>query len=802
MIAGCLLRLQAAAAYGCPSGMPLGTFELSVQNPTDEPALPVRIVNRVRPGQKLVYQPVRLPASIKARAKIALVLLPAGLPSTGNLTVLAPQPAAERAEWAVPYQTEVLGLVLGPQGLSVKKVSSLVEQDHEVMSQLADYAEQSTKVEALVEQLAAAEQAPDAGRALSATLSGLAGGSMAAKVDLNAPTDKQAMALLRGLNPALGAYDPLAPQPAARMQQSAGLAASVAGLFLGSPVGLAVGSAALLNNLRMLMFPDTDFRSALAGAAPGHAMTLCAKRADAKSKTRIAYLWALRIPNAPAPAVSFAGNPHAPLGVKWTVQVTVKEPGKWALLDRVQDWTLVSETDASAAPVAVKTIAQAHALEIDLSHFARPPGPYRLSGKWDWDRFYVPGALQLFAISSLKRARVAEESQDRLVAGSGAVAIQLLGDDFQFVKGVSAREADKPDARPVELKFSAPPAAGGPQTSLQVLVDTRALPAARYHLILKQQDDSVHEVPMRILPSNPALADLPLRANLGEARQKIALRGTGLDRIERIECENADVQLLPGQKPGTRAAEMRLHGKVEKGASLALLLHVEGLHSPVRVPDAVYVAGPRPRIAQVERSWSENLGISLRNGELPAGSFMSFSMRVNNLDSQPALRLECSESGKTLAVEILHPGARHAAARLDPVGQGGLFLSMDAGAVGQAGCTLTGVIETAAAGASDPYILGRVVRLPRIESFTLTDEKLGEATYAGVLKGENLEIIEKTGWDARVGLPVAGLPKPVLGERQKQTLRIALPWPAPSPHAPLYVWLQGEAEGRPTQARY
>jgi hypothetical protein len=45
------------------------------------------------------------------------------------------------------------------------------------------------------------------------------------------------------------------------------------------------------------------------------------------------------------------------------------------------------------------------------------------------------------------------------------------------------------------------------------------------------------------------------------------------------------------------------------------------------------------------------------------------------------------------------------------------------------------------------------VRLPRIESVTLTNEKV-EQGFAAVLRGWDLETIEKAGWDAATGLAV------------------------------------------------
>jgi hypothetical protein len=99
-------------------------------------------------------------------------------------------------------------------------------------------------------------------------------------------------------------------------------------------------------------------------------------------------------------------------------------------------------------------------------------------------------------------------------------------------------------------------------------------------------------------------------------------------------------------------------------------------------------------------------------------------------------------------------------------------------------------------------MLGRVIRMPRIEKFALSDEKLTLALYAGTLTGQDLQMIEKTGWDTKTGFAVQGIPTPVPGAPQQQTLKVALPWPPPSPHAPIYVWLRGESAGRLTDVKY
>jgi hypothetical protein len=112
------------------------------------------------------------------------------------------------------------------------------------------------------------------------------------------------------------------------------------------------------------------------------------------------------------------------------------------------------------------------------------------------------------------------------------------------------------------------------------------------------------------------------------------------------------------------------------------------------------------------------------------------------------------------------------------------------------------VIANGATGTSDPYVLGHAVRLPRIESFSLSGDAVDGNLYAGTLRGESLELIERTGWTSDMGWPVQGTATPVAGSPGAQTLRIALPWPSPSPHAPLFIWLRDERDARKTDARY
>jgi hypothetical protein len=61
----------------------------------------------------------------------------------------------------------------------------------------------------------------------------------------------------------------------------------------------------------------------------------------------------------------------------------------------------------------------------------------------------------------------------------------------------------------------------------------------------------------------------------------------------------------------------------------------------------------------------------------------------------------------------------------------------------------------------------------------------------------NLEMVEKVGWDAVIAQPVPGLPVPIQGQGQLQSLTVNLPDP-PTPKATLFIWLRGETAARAT----
>ncbi len=307
--------------------------------------LPLTQVNVVDAGQKLKYEPLHIPPAIRDKAKIALILVAAHKPgdkvdATGkvdfgeegvetaqslkeeqkqakqDIHVLAALPAKDSQEWTIPARATVLGIVFGPHGLDMKKVGSMVVKNPDLIPELTEYAEQTEKVGALVEALAEYQEQPDPNRNLNAALAGFGSTYNVAvpKLDATQPASAQATVLMQAMMPSLSTYDPITQSSAGMVAQSAGLAGAVATMFFGSPVGLAAGGAALFLNLRTMVFPDTDFRSAFAQPFQTTGLALCAKNEPEKARTRVAYLWMMKVPNAEAPPVALPETAYLPIG--------------------------------------------------------------------------------------------------------------------------------------------------------------------------------------------------------------------------------------------------------------------------------------------------------------------------------------------------------------------------------------------------------------------------------------------------------------------------------------------------------
>ena len=177
-------KADAVAPPPCLGGVSVSTFRLMLQPEGKGSALPLSAVNLIRPGEKLKYEPIHIPVPIKDKAQIAILLVPLTKPATEegveekgkgkqkDLVVLEARPAKSPAEWVIPARASIVGVVFGPHGLDVKKVSSLVEKNQELIPELADYAQQTATVEALVQTLTQVEESPTPGQDVNAALRG------------------------------------------------------------------------------------------------------------------------------------------------------------------------------------------------------------------------------------------------------------------------------------------------------------------------------------------------------------------------------------------------------------------------------------------------------------------------------------------------------------------------------------------------------------------------------------------------------------------------------------------------------
>jgi hypothetical protein len=331
-------------------------------------------------------------------------------------------------------------------------------------------------------------------------------------------------------------------------------------------------------------------------------------------------------------------------------------------------------------------------------------------------------------------------------------------------------------------------------------LDTGALDAGAYTLLLVQPDGKPHKVPLEVLEDAPKLEQLPISLATDDPKQQLTLHGEHLERIEKIDAAPVKMELGAVAANGSeRQVTVELPPDAQQGASYALQVSANGYERPIRVPGALLLAGPRARIVDAKLALPADLEVGLRPGELPAGVFLSAMTRVQNASPNATMRLFC-KSGDSTAVTV-RVGEQASGAKLQAVSSDTLFLSFDPGNWVN-GCALMATLQDPGEEASSAYRLGRVVRVPRIEGLRLTDESAGDGSYFGILTGRDLETIAKVGWDAQNGMPVTGLPTPIAGGGSKQSLKVALPWPSPAPHSPIFVWLRGDKEGRPTTVKY
>ncbi len=777
----------------CPAGGPIGSVDLRVSSPRGGPdSLPLRTINRLEEGDRVLYRPL-LRSGEERKGEVAVVLVPANKSAAGEkIVILEPKPANKPQEWNVPWRTSVVAYVYGPGGLNAKRVRTFLSRDDELVAQLADYAEKTAQTEALIAALAS----PNSSAAsVQSALQGFSSQyGLNVQIDRAAPPQQQAMTLFRTLNPVIATYDPISPQGSQPMGQTAMLATSVAALFFGSPVGLAAGSTAMLMELRSVAFPRAEFRSSFSQTMPNDGLGLCGRRDPAPPHTRVAYLWASRVPNVGAPQISISKANSLPLGTKSPLPMTVAEPD-WKFVDRAHNWALEPEI-GKPVPVKVQKLGDTKQLELDLPQSLKP-GRYSLIADWDWDHFHVRGSVDVRPLSDFSGARLVASSQDLLVSKTGKVPVTFEGSDFEFVTKVEIEKLNDKFATPMPVPFVLPQGLRqGPQDRMDVQVNTFELDPGLYKLIVSQVDAKAHNVNLKILPAPPRITNLPVVLNQGVDAIEFTLKGQRLDLLKRMEVARGHAVLGAVSADQTeRSVRLKMSKDIAAGTSLALRAYIEDRSEPMTFSDAVRIVGPQPEISEVRVSQPVDQDVQLENGELPGGTYLSAMMRVQHLQSNSVVKLSCV--GQDSPVVELRLGERKGPLSFQQLAPDQVFLSFDTGAWLN-GCVLGAKVANGRDGESASREMGRVVRVPKIEKLDQASEAADDGSFVAGLTGENLETIEKTGWSEDGASPVVGIPLPVAGEAMKQTLEIRLPQP-PDGHAQLYVWLRGETKGRATR---
>lgn len=789
---------EAPPPVTCPAGIPIGPVELEVLSAGNADPLPFQTIIHLSEGDRVIYKPVYR-GKEKRNGEVALVMIPEkravdGLP----LLVTEPKPASKDEEWTVPQSISLAAFIYGPGGLSKKKVEGFLSQDDQLVAQLADYAAKTSETEALLEALS--ENTSAAG--MNAALSGFASQyGLAVQIDKTAPPAVQAQTLFSTMNPQLATYNPLASSTGERVGQTASLATAAATLFFGSPIGIAAGGTAMLLDLRYIAFPGTVFRSSFAIPLPNRTgLNLCGQRGPLPPHTRVAYIWSTRIPNAPTPVIAIKDSNYIPQTMKTAVPVDVPER-EWKVLQRARKWTMVSDTGAKTS-VPVTKLGNEKSLELALDKVNLAQGDYKLTGFWDWTPFEAKGLIHVRPLSDFKTAQLQPSSQNELLAHAGKLAVTLTGSDFEFTNKVELRKAHDEFAVPEPVRFLLPVGANkGPQDKMDVQIDTANLDPGQYQLFLSQEGTKAKPVQLAILPNPPRIDNLPVLLNQGANTQHFVLKGERLQLLSKLESNIASLQLAETSASGTeRNLVVTLKDAAKTGTTDSLNAYLTDRTEPITLPDALKITGPLPVIASSRLSLPNGMAVSLLPEEFPAGYTLTALLDVKNIQPKSTLHLFCSED--VGAHPALHIGEQNETSSLQQLSPDQLFLSDDTNGF-PAGCTLLSQIDNGSGGKSQPVELAHLRRFPQVSSFTPTTAIPSPSSTPGVtlrnyeLRGMNLEMIEKVGWDVNQGQPVLNLPTPIPGQGQQQSLVIELPEP-PSSKTPLYMWLRGESAARST----
>jgi hypothetical protein len=402
---------------------------------------------------------------------------------------------------------------------------------------------------------------------------------------------------------------------------------------------------------------------------------------------------------------------------------------------------------------------------------AKPPAPgrYALVGDWDWQELKAPEPVTVHALPELAAIRFTEPSADALEAGRGRVRLRLHGADLQFVTKVELESAGDALAERVPARFVPLP---GPAQELELEVDTDRLRPGAHRVWLTRADGATHAFASMVHGPAPQLTGGTWRIRQDGSAKRIRLAGERLDQVERWEFSGGTVRW----ERERQEVEVRLHPQALPGTSWELKAWVGGRNLPVSWPNTVQVLPPAVTVKSVQRAAPQVGTVELREAEVDAGTPVSLAIQLSGPVAEAPRAAQCAKLE-----------------RADRLSEKEWFVVVRP--EGADGCRVTVEVESGGAQVE----VGTLVRRPELLGFALSGDAAGPSQYWGELTGNGLERIVRVGWNEREGVAVTELPGSAEG---RQKLRMAVPWPAPAPHSPLYIWLRGEPAGRRTNARF
>ena len=465
--------------------------------------------------------------------------------------------------------------------------------------------------------------------------------------------------------------------------------------------------------------------------------------------------------------VKIESNQHLPIGLDASLRLERSIPQ----LHRAHAWELVNaETNQTFERISVSRVSL-DTLKLNWERKTDMPelpneGRYALQAAWDWDS--DPLKTGDFRLHSVEPGEVKVRLENPLIAGRGPVRVELEATDFQFVERVELfrapdtgweratvplmswkrpsaanQQSGSTTAGQFHFRLSNRDADSGKQPQLAIDLDTSELSAGFYQLTIASSGKTTTNADLTIYPPDPKILNGPFRINRGSgAPATLALEGTGLDWICGISSDKltwelhedprvCDLESWPAsglQSRRTAAVSLDDGSDLKEGDCLPFQLQLLSRTGDRSVSGGcVEVVGPRPSIVGHERRLPPGAASGLKEGEIPTGVHIGFSIRVENLSSPPSVELGCIPAGKPFQAALtVGDGQNQGMAALSLTGNDALFLSLDPGGLYVPDCVLTARLNDRVRGLSNSHALGKVIPLPRIERFAVKPERVDD----------------------------------------------------------------------------